>query len=88
MDLLRSDQVKHYRVLVCINVQAENDFGAEDRVLALFKLSPAMGRPDQDWCVERIEEEPDPEDDGEEFLKKMEQAADEHAAGLPFGGSR
>jgi hypothetical protein len=27
------------------------------------------------------------EDDGEEFLRKMEQAADEAAAGLPFGGS-
>lgn len=33
------------------------------------------------------EDEDEEEDDGEEFLRKMEQAADEAAAGLPFGGS-
>lgn len=35
-------------------------------------------------CEER---QVDEEDDGEEMLRRMEQAADEAAAGLPFGGS-
>lgn len=80
--------MKHYRVLVCINTEAEDEFDAEERVMKLIHLSPALGKPDEDWYVDRIEEAADPDDDGEEFLKKMEQAADELAAGLPFGGSR
>jgi hypothetical protein len=36
-------------------------------------------------CEERARE--DAADDGEEMLRQMEQAADEAAAGLPFGGS-
>jgi len=41
---------------------------------------------DEDDHQRWLEEQED-EDDGEEFLRKMEQAADEQAAGLPFGGS-
>ena len=78
---------KHFRVLVCFNMyEARDEYDAEARVMRLIELSPAMGKPDADWYVDRVEEADD--DDIEAHLRAMEEAADEHAVGLPFGGSR
>jgi hypothetical protein len=75
-----------YKVLVRLNIEAASEDDAEDRAIWLMSLLPAMV-PDRDWYVDSIEEDAEEASDGEEFLRKMEAAAAEHAAGLPFGGS-